>query len=97
MKRSHVLASLVLGLFLSAPVLACNTLDDAYLSKVDSAKKQLVVTKGDTKQTFTAADKTVVTLNGKSATFADLKAGDRVTVDYESETDVLAIKITREV
>lgn len=96
MKRTHILASLALGLCLSAPAIACNTLDDGYLSKVDTAKKQLVVTKGDTKQTFTAADKTVVTVNGKAATLADLKAGDKVTVNYETADDVVAIKVTRE-
>jgi len=96
MKRSHLFASLVLGLCLSAPAIACNTLDDGYISKVDTAKKELLVTKGDTKQSFTAADKTVVTVNGKAATLADLKAGDKVTVDYESSTDVVAIKVTRE-
>ncbi len=95
MKRFHILASLALGLCLSAPAMACNQLDDATLSKVDTAKKQLVVTKGDTKQTFTAADKTVVTVNGKAATLADLKEGDKVTVDFETDTDVVAIKATR--
>jgi hypothetical protein len=95
MKRSFTLASLVLGLFLSAPVMACQT-DEGYLSQVDTAAKQVVVKKGDKTRTFTTADKTVVTVNGKAATLADLKAGDKVIVDFESATDVLAIKVSRD-
>lgn len=96
MKRFLSLASLALILCLTAPALACHTIDDGYLSQVNTQNKQVTVTKGDAKHTFTAADKTVVTVNGKAATLADLKAGDKVTVDYESATDVLAIKVTRE-
>jgi hypothetical protein len=95
MKRSLTLASLTLGLFLSAPAMACHT-DDGYLSAVDTEKKQVVVAKGDKTRTFTAADKTAVTVNGKAATLTDLKAGDKVVVDFESDTDVVAIKVTRD-
>jgi hypothetical protein len=96
MKRLLCLACVCFALCLASQVYACNTIDDASISKIDSSKKTLVVTKGDKQQTFTAADKTTVTINGKAATLADLKAGDKVTVDYEAADDVVAIKVTRQ-
>lgn len=94
MRRILCLSVLALGLGLSAQTFACETLDDGYVSQIEGTK--LIVAKGDTKTTFTTADKTTVTINGKAAALADIKAGDKVTVDYESATDVLAIKVTRE-
>jgi hypothetical protein len=100
MKRLIQVSALALALSVpfvfSAKAHACYTVDDATISKVDTAKKQVEVAKGDkTTQTFTAADKTTVTINGKTATLADIKSGDKVHVDYESDTDVLAITVSR--
>jgi len=89
------MSGVAFGLLLTGQTWACNTLDDGFISKVDSTKSQVVVAKGDAKQTFTTADKTQVTINGKAATLADVKAGDKVQVDFETDTDVLAIKVTR--
>ena len=96
MKRILCLACVCFALCLAAPAFACNTIDDASISKIDASKKTVVVTKGEKQQTFTTADKTTVTINGKAATLADLKAGDKVTVDYEAADDVLAIKVSRD-
>jgi Cu/Ag efflux protein CusF len=96
MKAVLLLACVCFVLSFAAPVFACYTIDDASISKVDTEKKTLVVTKGDKTQTFTTADKTAVTVNGKTAKLDDLKAGDKVTIDYEAADDVLRVKVTRE-
>lgn len=96
MKRLLCLAVVCFVMSLSSNLFACYTIDDASISKVDSEKKTLVVTKGDKTQSFTTADKTTVTINGKSASLADLKEGDKVSVDYEAANDVLAVKVKRD-
>ena len=66
MKRFIQVSALALALSVPfvfcANTRACYTVDDATISKVDAGKKQVVVAKGDTKQTFTTADKTTVTI-----------------------------------
>ena len=39
---------------------------------------------------------TKILINGKNASLADLKAGDKVKVDYEQFDDVLKISVTRD-
>lgn len=95
MKRLLCLAAVCFAMGLSSNLYACYTIDDAEVSKVDGEKKTLVVTKGDKTQSFTTADKTTVTINGKAARLSDLKTGDKVTIDYEAANDVLAVKVTR--
>ena len=89
-------AAVALGLMLNTSVFACHYLNDGEVTKIDGDKKQVVVTKGQKQHTFTTADKTKVTINGEKAALADLKSGDKVTVAYESSSDVLEIKVTRE-
>ena len=90
------LSGMAAGLLLSGSVFACNTLNDGEVTKVDSKQNQVVVAKGDKTSTFTTASKTKVLINGKEASLADIKAGDKVSVDYETADDVLSIKATRE-
>ena len=91
------IAGLGLGLLLSgSSAFACNTLNDGEVTKIDAKQNQVVVAVADKTQTFTTATKTKVIINGKEASLADLKAGDKVSVDYETNDDVLSIKATRE-
>src|SRR5687768_1647060 len=64
MKKLLCLVCVCFALSLASPVFACYTIDDASISKVDTEKKTLVVTKGDKTQSFTTAAKTAVTING---------------------------------
>lgn len=97
MKKILSLTTLALALSasLATHALACNSLDDYNVKAINADKHQVTVAKGDTTQTFTTADKTKVTLDGKTASLSDLKSGDKVHIDYESNTDVLSITATR--
>jgi Cu/Ag efflux protein CusF len=44
---------------------------------------------------FKLKKETKILINGKDATLADLKAGDKVKVDYEQLDDVLRVMVTR--
>ena len=45
---------------------------------------------------FKLKKETKIQINGKDATLADLKAGDKVKVDYEQLDDVLRVSVTRD-
>jgi Cu/Ag efflux protein CusF len=90
------LSGAVLGLMLTSSAWACHSLSDGEVTQIDTEAKQVVVAKGDKTHTFTTADKTKILLNGEEASLADLKAGDRVHVDYEAADDVLKIVASRE-
>ncbi len=60
------------------------------IASVDSSAGTVTVKKGDESKTFKAGDKTKCsTGDKKDAAIADLKAGDKVTVSYTGEGDVL--------
>lgn len=95
------LAGTALGLSLSAGAWACNTSEGA-VTVVDSRSNTVSVTKqscGSGGATEVVAFKlkkdTKITINGKEATLADLRNGDKVRVDYERTDDVLRVMATR--
>ncbi|MGH7215372.1 MAG: hypothetical protein ACREIT_11470 [Tepidisphaeraceae bacterium] len=91
------LSGMALGLALTASsALACHTLSDGEVTQINADQNKVVVAKGEATTTFTTATKTKVVINGKQGSLADLKAGDKVTVDYEAANDVLEIRATRE-
>ena len=88
-------AGLTLGLMLSGSAFACNKLSDGEVTKIDSKSNTVVVMAGKKEKTFTAGDKTQVIINGQKGSLADLKTGDKVSIDYEAANDVLSITATR--
>ena len=95
------LSVLAIGLMFSSRALACNS-TSGDVAKIDASKATLVVYKsgccseGKTSEmTFVLKKDTKVLVNGKPATLADLRAGDKVKVDYEKSDDVLAVNVTR--
>jgi len=95
-KFVSTVAAFGLGLAISASAFACNTLSDGEVTQVDPSGNKVTVVKADSSKTFITASKTKILINGQEATLADLKAGDKVSVDYETADDVLSIKATRE-
>jgi hypothetical protein len=78
--------------------LACDSVDGS-VAKIDTARSALVMTTSCCQQkemTFVLKKDTKVLVNGKVATLADLRTGDKVQIDYEKLDDVLAVKATRE-
>jgi Cu/Ag efflux protein CusF len=103
-KLVATLASLALCFAFTASAWACDTSSGEVL-KIDTKANRLIMAKsagcGDSsgcgsEMTFTLAKGTKVLINGKAATLADLKTGDKVKVDYEKLDDVLAVSVTRE-
>jgi hypothetical protein len=95
-------AGVGLSLTLSASAWACNTAEGA-VAKIDTQGSTLLVHKtkdccggGVEDVKYTLKKDTKITLNGKEASLADLKAGDKIKIDYENPNDVLALKVTRE-
>jgi len=95
-KFVSTMAAFGLGLGLSASAFACNTLSDGEVTQIDAGSNKVTVVKADDSKTFITASKTKIEINGKEATLADIKAGDKVNVDYETVDDVLSIKVSRE-
>lgn len=93
------LAGFVLATSLTASAWACNTAGGE-VTKIDAKGNTLVMNKtctgGAEQMKFTIKKDTKVTVNGKEAQLADLKAGDKVTIDYEKTDDVLAIRVVRD-
>jgi hypothetical protein len=101
-KLIMVLAAVAIGLMFTGRALACDTAEGS-IAKIDSSKAMLVVQKsgccpstGDGQMTFVLKKDTKVLVNGKSATLADLRAGDKVQVQFEKLDDVLAVTATRQ-
>jgi len=90
------LSGMAMGLMLTSSVWACHTISDGEVTKIDASSNTVTVVKGAESHDFTTADKTKILINGKQATLADVKAGDKVHVDYEAANDVLKIAVTRE-
>ena len=93
---------LAIGLMFSGRALACNT-SSGEVQKIDANKNLLVMYKigccsesKDAQTTFALKKDTKVLVNGKPAKLADLRAGDKVTVNYEKTDDVLSVSVTRE-
>ena len=92
---------LAIGLMFSSRALACNT-TSGEVQKIDANKNLLVMYKSGccseskTETTFALKKDTKILVNGKPAKLADLRAGDKVKVDYEKLDDVLSIAVTRE-
>lgn len=95
------LAVVAMGLMFTGRALACDTAEGS-IAKIDSAKYQLVVNKAGCcagsggEMTFVLKKDTKVLVNGKSATLADLRTGDKVQVNFEKLDDVLSVTATRE-
>ena len=97
-KLSATIAGLAVGFGLSASAWACNT-SSGEIAKIDTKSNTVVLAKsccGDNEVTFTLKQDTKVLINGKDAKLADLKAGDKVKVNYEKIDDVLSISVTRD-
>ena len=93
------IAGFGVGLTLSASAWACNTAGGE-VTKVDAKGNTLVMNKtccgGSEEMRFTLKKDTKVLVNGKEATLADLKSGDKITIDYEKTDDVQSIRVTRD-
>lgn len=83
-------AGLALALSLNTSVFACHTSEGDYQA-ANTEKKQLTVKVAGAAKTFTLKAETKITLNGKEVALSDLKAGDKIKVDHESDTDVLRV------
>ena len=94
-------AGMAFALLISSSAYACNS-SNGEVTKIDSKSNTVAVASkeccgsGDKTLTFTLKPTTKVIINGKEARLADLKAGDKVRVDYEKTDDVLSINATRE-
>ena len=92
---------LAIGLMFSGRALACNT-TSGEVQKIDSSKNLLVMyssgccSESKSATTFALKKDTKILVNGKAAKLADLRAGDKVKVDYEKLDDVLSVSVTRE-
>ena len=64
------------------------------IKSVDAVAKSIVVAKGKESKTFGVDDKTKITKGKDALTFADLKAGMNVVVEYKKEMDkMIAVTI----
>ena len=63
---------------------------------INPQSHRVLVTKGDDIATFRAMpDKTKITINGKQASFADLKPGDIVNVNYDMNEEITEVQVKR--
>src|SRR5262245_6178246 len=92
-------AGTAMGLSISASAWACNTAEGA-VAKVDTQGSTLVMKASSSccggsadEMKFALRRDTKITINGKEATLADLKAGDKIKVNYEKLDDVLAVQV----
>lgn len=95
-----VLAAVTIVFAFTGTAMACNE-TSGEITKIDSAKYMLVMNKSDccpttAEMTFVLKKDTKVLVNGKAASLADLRAGDKVTVAYEKSDDVLSVSATRQ-
>ena len=97
-RRIGTVVALAVGLVFAGRALACDSADGA-VAKIDAAKNTLIV-KGsccDQKEmAFVLKKETKIRVNGKTATLADLRAGDKVQVQFEKLDDVTSVTATRE-
>jgi Cu/Ag efflux protein CusF len=103
------IAAAAMGFGLSASAWACNT-SNGEVQQVNADARTVAMTKSaggsccdegttDTKanqMVFKIKKDTKILINGKEASLADLKTGDKVKVDYEQLDDVLKISVTRD-
>jgi positive regulator of sigma E activity len=97
------LTSLLVCTVLQASAWACQTASGE-LAKIDVKAQTVALAKSScgsdggcgSEMTFRLAKSTKVLINGKQASLADLKAGDKVKIDYEKLDDVLSISATRQ-
>jgi hypothetical protein len=96
------LSVLAIGLMFSGRALACNS-TSGEVQQIDASQNLLVMQKSgccpeskDAQTTFALKKETKILVNGKPAKLADLRAGDKVKVDYEKLDDVLSVSVTRE-
>ena len=97
------LSVLAIGFVFTGKAMACNT-SNGEVQRIDTDKAQLIMTSSDSgccneskaATTFALKKDTKILVNGKPAKLADLRAGDKVKVDYEKLDDVLSIAVTRE-
>lgn len=97
------LAGAAMGLGLTASTWACNTSNGEVL-RIDTDARTVAMSTGGScsmskeanSKTFVLKKETKILINGKEATLADLKAGDKMKVDYEKLDDVLKISVTRD-
>ena len=101
------IAAATMGFGLSASAWACNTSSgEVQMINADARTVAMTKSEGSCNEGGSAADSkamvfklkkdTKILVNGKEATLADLRKGDKVKVDYESQDDVLKISVTRD-
>jgi Cu/Ag efflux protein CusF len=90
------LGAFVSGAIAAAPPTAATTPVAPKLEKftgdiksVDAVAKSIVVVKGKESKTFIVDDKTKITKGKDALTFADLKAGMNVVIEYKKDGDKL--------
>ena len=110
-KWTGMIAAATLSLGLSASAWACNT-SNGEVIQINADARTVAMNKSagegccdsgggsesasPTKMVFKLKKDTKILINGKNASLADLKAGDKVKVDYEQLDDVLKISVTRD-
>ncbi|CAN5677230.1 hypothetical protein BH09PLA1_BH09PLA1_24090 [soil metagenome] len=105
-KLFGAIAAATLSLGLSASAWACNTSSGEVL-QINSDARTISMSRagsccedsGDTKANqlvFKLKKETKILVNGKEATLAELKKGDKLKVDYEELDNVLKISVTRD-
>jgi hypothetical protein len=88
------LGAVAVALVLCTSVEAAAALKSGKIKSVDAEKNTMVVTVEEKDHTFTIGETADISLDGKKAKAADLKAGHKVTVTFtESEDKMVASKI----
>ena len=91
-----------IGLIFSSRALACNT-SNGEVQRIETDKNVLIMTSTDSgccsdskaATTFALKKDTKILVNGKPAQLAELRAGDKVKIEYEKLDDVLRVSVTR--
>ncbi len=108
-KWTGMIAAAALSLGLSASAWACNT-SNGEIMTINADARTVAMSKSaggsccednsseaaSNKMVFKLKKETKILINGKEARLADLKAGDKVKIDYERLDDVLKISVTRD-
>lgn len=93
MKKSII--AIAFSAVLSLTAIAC-PMHGGKIASMDAASNRLTVAKGGDVATFRLPDdKTKLTIDGKPATFADLKVGDKINVNYDTNHNVVSVEVVR--
>lgn len=93
MKKSII--AIAFSAVLTVTAIAC-PMHGGKIASMDAANNRLTVAKDGDVATFRLpSDKAKVTINGKPANFADLKIGDKINVNYDTNHNVVSVEVAR--